>query len=599
MGKLRLKFAKPKQWIQKNKVKNEKSLNLQLNGYNVYKLLGQGTYGKVRIVQQKKTKKLYAMKYADKRHESGLIKAIIEERNILAKLRYPFICNLKFAFQSQDFICLILDLSSACDLRQQMGKFNFSELVIKSWISQLACAVEYLHSRGIVHRDIKPDNILLNVEGTIRLADFNVSREIPLDSPTMTGVIGTFNYMAPEMHYDVPYTRKIDWWAIGIVFYELTYRFHPFKVKNRHHILSRILDPGLILPNEREGGMVSEEWKEGIEKLLTINPRERLGSTFELFNLEFFSGLSRIKLEEAAASIHERCRKYRIFRTSPTTMSETVFKKVNLGNPVSQEIMKKEYPIWVEARKRKTEEKRRRFIERQRYREARRSLSHVVPTNNSPVEENSNQSNNLCTHSQNHEPNYVCLEEDIDQEKPATPEVNVKEFTMNAEVRLFQLLYPEYPNSFHEDGGPPLRHGVTSTVKRVKQNEHATLVQQKQPPIVKSFEMQVICEPNLDRPQRKKTQRFIELVRNIRSKGKKMLSFEKEFYKPEQHELVSETVVNDNKISKQLFSNFLDFDYTNRTDIFESYRLIGLYQDENSMETLTCINRDDVDLGKK
>lgn len=332
----------------------ETNPNLLLDGYSLLLKLGEGSYGRVIMVRQKKTQKYYALKYVDKRHAPLVLKTIIEERKVLGKIRHPFICNLRYAFQEKSFFCLILDLASASDLRHQLSKSKFSEDIIRIWIAELACAVEYLHSRNIVHRDIKPENILMNAEGHVKLADFNVARELTPERPLLNGVSGTFNYMAPEMHLQEPYGEMVDWWALGIVFYECVYQRVPFKVKVRAEMMDCI-QKGLDFPNREPP--ISSECNYAIQLFLKLDPLDRVSSTSELFSSKFFHNMNRYELENLSQE-----RDFVILSTNADknalqkTTSETVFQDIGNCKPFSKEELRREFVIWYRKKKQKARE---------------------------------------------------------------------------------------------------------------------------------------------------------------------------------------------------------------------------------------------------
>lgn len=328
-------------------IKNE---NLCLEGYTLMHQLGEGSYGRVRMVRQKATNKYLALKYIDKRHIPVVLKTIVEERNVLGKLRHPFICNLKYAFQDNGFYFLVLDLGEAGDLRHHIGKFSFLEATVRHWIAELACAVEYLHENNIVHRDIKPENILLDSAGHVKLADFNVARELTYNRPVINGVSGTFNYLAPEMHQGVSYTEQVDWWALGIVFYECIYNQVPFRVKSRSKILSVMTSPGLVFPPTTPP--VSESCRNAIRMFLHLYPPDRVSSTKQLFQCQFFRTLERKILETAPSWMKTTSNNSLNLDSLPVykPTSTQIFKNIHTDDIVLRENLESEYAIWQEKK---------------------------------------------------------------------------------------------------------------------------------------------------------------------------------------------------------------------------------------------------------
>lgn len=226
----------------------------------------------------------------------AVIRTILEERKVLVKLRHPFICNLNYAFQDDAFYCLILDFVDSGDLRYHLDKYTFTEDTVRHWIAELSCAVDYLHEHNIVHRDIKPENILINSKGHVCLADFNIARELTCKRPVISGVSGTFNYLAPEIHRGLIYTELVDWWALGVVFYECIYKRLPFRVRHRPEILKAIA-AGLKFPETDPP--VSPPCKTAISGFLQMFPLQRVQSCNQIFSLPFFQGFDRETLEAA------------------------------------------------------------------------------------------------------------------------------------------------------------------------------------------------------------------------------------------------------------------------------------------------------------
>lgn len=323
---------------------------LSLKRYEVLKKLGEGSYGSVRMIRERAANQLYALKYIDKRHSAPVLQTILQERNMLEKVRHPFISNLHYAFQDDRFFFLVLDLGDSGDLRRHLTRFTFSEETVRFWIAELACAVEYLHRYCIVHRDIKPENILLSSSGHVKLADFNVAIKISVSQPLIKGVSGTFNYLAPEMHQDGPYTKQVDWWALGVVFFECIYSHAPFfYIKNKAKILDVMISPGLGFPDTNP--KVSEGCIKAMKLFLQLYPPERVTSTIEIFKSEFFNGIERKALEagtlpnqhgeEVSGQIHEP-----IYQPSNLRL----LKYINSEMRISRETLEEEFRFWLKRR---------------------------------------------------------------------------------------------------------------------------------------------------------------------------------------------------------------------------------------------------------
>lgn len=149
---------------------------------------------------------------------------ILFERNLLERIDYPFIANLRYAFQDHDTLFMALDWMSGGDLRLPLlSNHDFQEQQVKHYVATIALSLHYLHKKRIAHRDIKPENILLDHEGYAHLSDFNIATQFTPNQPYSFSMAGTIAYMAPEMLARKGYTTSVDWWSLGILTYELVF----------------------------------------------------------------------------------------------------------------------------------------------------------------------------------------------------------------------------------------------------------------------------------------------------------------------------------------------------------------------------------------
>ncbi|CAJ0578656.1 unnamed protein product, partial [Mesorhabditis spiculigera] len=208
-----------------------------LDNFSVIRSIGRGAFGKVCIVQRRSTKQYYALKYMSKRRciEKGVASNVIRELRILTKISHPFIVNLWYTFQDASYMYMVSDLLLGGDLRfhlNQQGRF--AEDRSKLYVCELSLAIEYLHEQGIVHRDIKPENILLDEQGHAHLTDFNLATQLSAGERA-TSFSGTRPYMAPEIFESGlglvnGYDEKVDWWSLGITFYEMLRGRCPYEL---------------------------------------------------------------------------------------------------------------------------------------------------------------------------------------------------------------------------------------------------------------------------------------------------------------------------------------------------------------------------------
>ncbi|KAF8976986.1 hypothetical protein BGZ46_007747 [Entomortierella lignicola] len=202
------------------------------------------------------------------------VRNILRERQILESVDHTFVVNMRFAFQDDEYMYMCMDLMLGGDLRFHMNRRNFSEDVVRFWIAEASSAVSYLHSLGIVHRDIKPDNILLDEKGHAHITDFNISCKLTPEKPFLTSQSGTVAYMAPEVFKGTGYGTSVDWWALGVIFYECIYNHRPFLIENIGELKRAISHQTIEYPPKET---ISQECASMIQGFLTRDPEERLG----------------------------------------------------------------------------------------------------------------------------------------------------------------------------------------------------------------------------------------------------------------------------------------------------------------------------------
>ncbi|KAI9357283.1 putative camp-dependent protein kinase [Zopfochytrium polystomum] len=243
---------------------------VELGHFELLRSVGKGAFGKVRIVQHKQTKKLYALKYINKKKciEMSAVENIICERYLLEEIQNPFICNLRFAFQDDENLFMVLDLALGGDLRFHLSRMtHMPEDMVKFYTAEIACGLSYLHSKKIVHRDLKPDNVLLDEQGHATITDFNIAVHYREEKP-LTAVAGSMAYMAPEVLRKKGYLNAVDWWSLGVVAYELAYGKLTESIEK---------DP-VDLPPSVGQAQLSVEFRDIILKFLERDLSKRLGA---------------------------------------------------------------------------------------------------------------------------------------------------------------------------------------------------------------------------------------------------------------------------------------------------------------------------------
>ncbi|THH07318.1 hypothetical protein EW145_g3459 [Phellinidium pouzarii] len=250
------------------------------------KSVGKGAFGKVRVVQHKQTRDLYALKYINKSKclKMKAIANIIQERRLLEEVDHPFIVNLRYAFQDDENCFFVLDLMLGGDLRFHLERLgSLSEDAVRVYVAELGSALAFLHEKKIIHRDLKPDNILLDERGHAHITDFNIAVHYS-ERRLLTGVAGSLAYMgeasSPEVLAKKGYSYMIDWWSLGVCAYELVFGRRPFRGKTNPDLTHAISRDPLRFPEDSD----SKCSKEGKMALKDSN-KANFDSTHELEEL--------------------------------------------------------------------------------------------------------------------------------------------------------------------------------------------------------------------------------------------------------------------------------------------------------------------------
>ncbi|RPD59655.1 kinase-like protein [Lentinus tigrinus ALCF2SS1-7] len=252
--------------------------DIDLYHFDLHRAVGKGAFGKVRVVEHKKSKKLYALKYIDKAKciKQKAVANIIQERRLLEEIDHPFVVNLRYAFQDDENCFFVLDLMLGGDLRFHLERLRYiPETVVKFWMAELSSALEYLHKQRIIHRDLKPDNILLDAMGHAHITDFNVAIHYS-ERRLHTSVAGSMAYMAPEVIGRLGYSWQCDWWSLGVVAWELLFHRRPFDGRTAEKMKHSILKDSVRFPSSAKE-KCSKEGQQFLLGLLDRNTKTRLG----------------------------------------------------------------------------------------------------------------------------------------------------------------------------------------------------------------------------------------------------------------------------------------------------------------------------------
>lgn len=280
-------LQKIESWIFATKSIVLSNANLSMDMFEIISVIGRGFYGKVMLCKRKDTNELFAIKSIHKNFlvERNKVAIAFTERNTLSMIKHPFIISLKFTFQSPSKVYFGLEYAPGGDLFYHLRNMkNFTLHDVRIYVAELALALDSLHKIGVVYRDMKPENIVLDELGHVKLVDFGFSKLIN-DDPTST-VCGSAEYLAPEVVERKSYGMEIDWWALGAIAYEMVYGSPPFTSDNKATLFSMIANAKIMFPNGSDPKVQAF-----IKGLLNRDPQKRF-KLEDLKKCEFFADLN-------------------------------------------------------------------------------------------------------------------------------------------------------------------------------------------------------------------------------------------------------------------------------------------------------------------
>ncbi|GAA5998985.1 hypothetical protein JCM5350_005472 [Sporobolomyces pararoseus] len=319
---------------------------LGLDDFRTVKVIGKGAFGEVRLVQKVDTGKIYAMKSLKKAEmfKKDQLAHVRAERDVLAESNSPWVVQLYYSFQDSNYLYLLMEFLPGGDLMTMLIKYDtFSEDVTRFYMAECVLAIEAVHKLGFIHRDIKPDNILIDKDGHVKLSDFGLStgfhkqhdsayyqrllegteggrtvtspmnggrNSVVVNSINLTvnskdaiatwkanrrklaySTVGTPDYIAPEIFLQQGYGQECDWWSLGAIMFECLVGYPPFCSENAHDTYRKIIDwrNQLWFP---EDVRLSREAEDMIRRMITSHD-QRLGrnSADEIKAHPFFAGV--------------------------------------------------------------------------------------------------------------------------------------------------------------------------------------------------------------------------------------------------------------------------------------------------------------------
>ena len=253
---------------------------ITLDDFDIINILGKGAFGKVYLTRMKSNDKLFAIKTIRKDVviETDQIEAINLERDVLLSCDHPFLVGMEFVFQSELRLYFVMPFVQGGELYKHfLNNKRFPEEVVKFYALQIALAIAHLHEQGIIHRDLKLENILIDKDGYLKIIDFGLAKILKDDETTRT-LCGTPEYLAPEMVTQEGHDKNVDWWAFGVLIYEMLIGVTPFFNRNRAVMMNKIQKSKIVFPHKKKYDIeYSDEIKDLICKLLNKSKSKRLG----------------------------------------------------------------------------------------------------------------------------------------------------------------------------------------------------------------------------------------------------------------------------------------------------------------------------------
>lgn len=268
-----------------------------LDDFKFISVLGKGNFGKVMLAEYVSNRKLCAIKVLKKNFiiENDEVESTKSEKKVFIvanQHKHPFLLNLYQSFQTENRIYFVMEYVSGGDLMWHVQQKKFSYRRAQFYASEILLALKFLHDNGIIYRDLKLDNIMLTVEGHIKLADYGLCKENMWFGNTTKTFCGTPELMAPEIiSGEQIYDKAVDWWAFGVLLYQMILTKTPFKGDDEEEVFNAILTDEPLYPIS-----MTKEAVDIIQKLLTRDPKLRLGSSerdaLEIMEHSYFENIN-------------------------------------------------------------------------------------------------------------------------------------------------------------------------------------------------------------------------------------------------------------------------------------------------------------------
>ncbi|XP_051511726.1 protein kinase C eta type-like isoform X2 [Myxocyprinus asiaticus] len=281
----------------------EETVKVGLKDFNFLHVLGKGSFGKVMLARLKSDHMVFAVKILKKDvilQDEDVESTMIEKRVLTLAHQNPFLTQLYYCFQTAERLYFVMEFVNGGDLMFHIQKVRrFEEPRAQFYAAEITSALMFLHSKGIIYRDLKLDNVLLDRDGHCKLADFGMCKEEIFDGKLTNTFCGTPDYIAPEIILEEPYGVSVDWWALGVLLYEMLSGHAPFEAETEDELFECILGYEVVYSS-----WLSNEAEDILKGFLTRDPACRLGcierdsGEVAIIGHMFFSGLDWDKLNK-------------------------------------------------------------------------------------------------------------------------------------------------------------------------------------------------------------------------------------------------------------------------------------------------------------
>lgn len=270
---------------------------VSINNFVFHKVLGKGSFGKVLLAEFKGRGEYFAVKALKKDvvlMDDDVECTMVEKRVLALAWENPFLTHLFCTFQSKEHLFFVMEYLNGGDLMfhiQDKGRFDLYRTTFYS--AEILCGLQYLHSKGIIYRDLKLDNVMLNKDGHIKIADFGMCKENMLGENRATTFCGTPDYIAPEILLGQKYSFSVDWWSFGVLIYEMLIGQSPFQGDDEDELFESIR---MDVPHYPR--WITKETKDLLEKLFERDSTRRLGVVGNIRGHAFFKTINWTALEK-------------------------------------------------------------------------------------------------------------------------------------------------------------------------------------------------------------------------------------------------------------------------------------------------------------